>query len=258
MAQIQTFSKGKTEERNEDYFDHSENCFVIADGATDKSGRTYDGKTGGEIVSKLVVKEALSSALNGIELVDFLNKKVFQLYENLNIANDIINPQYRFTCGCIVVRIIKEQIIITYTGDLGFRINGNIAYQEVKQIDIDNAEERASYIKATNDVSGSREHIMPLLLKQFEYQNNPQHPLGYGAIDGTNTPSKFVKTFQYSKDEVHMIELFSDGYFTTPSKTTISDWEKTFEKVEQEDPDIWKIYKSTKSKDDRTIAIITL
>lgn len=256
MAQVQSFSKGKIDGRNEDYFDYNETCFVIADGATDKSGRSYEGKTGGEIVSRLVVQEALSSALNGIELVNFLNKKVYQLYENLHITSDITNPQYRFTCGCIVTRIIKERLIITYVGDLGFRINGTTIYQEVKRVDIDSAEERASYIKKTGDVHGSRKHIMPLLLKQFEYQNNPQHTLGYGVIDGTTSPEKFVKTFQYPKEEVRLLELFSDGYFTIPSGTTISDWENAFEKVEREDPDKWKIHKSTKSRDDRTIAII--
>lgn len=258
MIRVQTFSKGKTAERNEDYFDYNKTSFVIADGATDKSGRSYSEKTGGQIVSKLVVQEALSSALNGAELVDFLNKKVYQQYESLNITNDIARPQYRFTSGCIVVRIIAEQVFITYIGDLGFRINGNTVYQEVKQIDIDNAEERANYIKQTGDIHGSREHIKPLLLKQLEYQNNPQHPLGYGAIDGTTTPEKFIKTFQYPKKEIHLLELFTDGYFSIPSGTTISDWEKAFEKVEQEDPDKCKTHKSTKSNDDRTIAIIQL
>ncbi len=97
---------------------------------------------------------------------------------------------------------------------------------------------------------------MPLLLKEFEYQNNPQKLLGYGVIDGTYTPAKFVKTFEYDLKKIHTIELFSDGYFDVPKEVSIKSWEKSFEKVEKEDPDKWKKYKSTKSKDDRTIAII--
>ncbi len=256
MIKVQTFSKGKIENKNEDYFDYNNTCFVIADGATDKSGIKYDDKTGGELVSRIVVKECLSTSLNGISLVNHLNNKVKELYTDLNIIDEIQNPKFRFTSGFICVRIIYNKVLITYLGDLGFRINGSEVYQETKQTDIDNSEARSKYIRETNDVSGSRDHIMPLLLKQFEYQNNPQEPLGYGVIDGTDTPSKFVKTFEYDLEKIHTIELFSDGYFDVPQEISIEAWERTFEKVEKEDPDKWKKYKSTKSKDDRTIVII--
>ena len=256
MINVKTFSKGKREYRNEDYFDYNENCFVIADGATDKSGRKYDHKTGGEIVSQIVVNECLSINLNGIELVNHINKKVQELYNKLNISEKIKAPKFRFTCGFICARIINNKIIITYLGDLGFRINGTEVYQEIKQIDINNSEERSKYIRETNDIEGSRNYIMPLLLKQFRYQNNSLDPLGYGVIDGTETPSKFVKIFEYDIKKIETIELFSDGYFDVPQEISIEAWEKIFEKVEQEDPDKWKKYKSTRSEDDRTIAII--
>ncbi|MBP9802272.1 hypothetical protein KBC40_01635 [Patescibacteria group bacterium] len=258
MLKVQTFSQGKTAERNEDYFDYNKKNFVIADGSTDKSGRKYQGKTGGEIAAQLVVKSALSSDLNGVELIKFLNKKLANLYKKLGINKDIAQAQYRFTCACIVVRLIKEEIIITYLGNLGFRINAKNTYQEKIPIDLANAKLRAKYIKKTSDIKGSRDHIMPLLFKELEYQNHPTHHLGYGFIDGTNTPAKFIKVFKYPSDDVNLIELFTDGYFITPTGTTIDDWEKGAAKVEKEDPDKWKKYKSTKSKDDRTVAIIQL
>jgi len=256
MVNVKTFSKGKIENRNEDYFDYNKNNFAIADGATDKSGRKYNNKTGEELVSNIVVKECLLTNLNGIELVNHINKKVNELYKDLKILDDIQDPKYRFSCVFICVRIKADKIIITYLGDLGFRINGTEIYQEIKQIDIENSETRSKYIQETNDVKGSRNHIMSLLLKQFKYQNNPQEHLGYGVIDGTKTPSKFVKTFEYDIKKIKTIELFTDGYFDIPHEVSIKSWEKIFEKVEKEDPDKWKKYKSTKSKDDRTIAII--
>ncbi len=258
MVEVETFSKGKIENRNEDYFDYNETRFVIADGATDKSGRKYDNKTGGELVSQIVVKECLSTDINGIELVNHLNNKVKELYVDLKIIEDIQDPKKRFACGFICARIVNDKIIITYLGDLGLRVNGSRAYREIKQIDIDNSEARSKYIRETNDVNGSRNHIMPLLLKQFKYQNNPQEPLGYGVIDGTDTPEKFVKSFEYELSQTHTIELFSDGYLDIPQEVSIESWEKTFEKVEKEDPNKWKKYKSTGFKDDRTIAIIRL
>jgi len=256
MMKVQSFSQGKVANKNEDYFNYNKECFVIADGATDKSGRKYHNKTGGELVSRLVVKEALHSKLTGVELINFLNKRVHKLYEDLGIIKDVIDPRYRFACAFVVARVLADKLIVTCLGDSGFRINGKVIYKEVGQIDTYNSEKRAKYIKKTGDIAGSREHIMPLLLKQFSYQNNPRHRFGYGVIDGTDTPAKFVKVFTYPKNKIKTIELFTDGYIVAPRGATINDWELAFKKVEQEDPDKWKKYKSTKSRDDRTIAII--
>jgi hypothetical protein len=257
MVDVKTFSKGKNKNRNEDYFDYNENYFVIADGATNKSKKKYNHKTGGELASRVVVKECLSNNLNGIELVNHINKKIQELYDRLKISEKIKDSKFRFTCGFICIKIKNDKVIVTYLGDLGFRINGTEIYQKIKQIDINNSKKRSEYIQKTNNVKGSRNYIMPLLLKQFEYQNNSQKSLGYGVIDGTKTPSKFIKTFKYNINEIKTIELFSDGYFEIPQEISIEAWEKNFEKVEKEDPNKWKKYKSTKSKDDRTIAIIT-
>jgi serine/threonine protein phosphatase PrpC len=256
MAKVQSFSEGKNEDRNEDYFSYNEDCFVIADGATDKSGKKYMEKTGGEIVSKLAVNEVLTSSLNGVDLIDFINKKVYELYKKLGITNEVVDPKFRFSCYIVVARIVGDKLVVTCLGDSGFRINGNEVYVDVKKVDIDNAKERAEYILKTGDIAGSRKHIMPLLIKQFEYQNNSIHPLGYGVIDGTNTPSKFIRVFEYPVNTVKTIELFTDGYFSIPAGVTIREWEKAFKEGEQEDPDKYKKYLSTKSKDDRTIAII--
>lgn len=256
MVQVEVFTKGKIKNRNEDYTAHNDTSFVIVDGATDKSGNRYNGKTGGELVAKLVSKSCLESDLNGVDLVDFLNSKVKDLYDKLGILNKIQDPINRFTCDFILVRKNNDKIIVTYLGNLGFRINGKEDYQETKLIDKLTSEERSRYIKETGDIKGSREHIMPLLLKQFEYQNSDNHKLGYGVIDGTKTPHKFVEVFEYKKDDVKIIELFSDGYFDIPKGTTIKDWEDTHNKIEELDSDKYLKYKSTKSKDDRTIMII--
>ena len=253
---VKLFTKGKVENKNEDYFGYNDNNFILADGSTDKSGRLYAGKTGGEIASRLIVRESLSSQLNGHDLVNLLNDKIKIHYEQLNIIDQIHDAKYRFTCVFICVRLVQDKIIITYLGDLGFRINGKKVYREVKQVDIDNANLRSIYIHLTNDVPGGRDHIMPFLIKQFDYQNNPKHKLGYGCLDGTETPAKFVKVFEYDADQIQTIELFTDGYYDIPNEISIEAWEKLYEKVEKEDPDKWKKYKSTKSSDDRTIAII--
>ncbi len=256
MVKVQAFSKGKTEDKNEDCFDYNKTAFVVVDGVTIKSRENYNSKTGGGFISQRVAKECLLTDLNGIKLVNHLNNKIRELYIDLNIIDEIQDPKLRFACGFICARILSNKIVITYLGNLGFRINGSEIYQRTGQIDIDNSEARAKYIRETNDVDGSRDYVMPLLLEQFKYQNNPQDVRGYGVIDGTQTPLKFVKVFEYDLEKINTIELFSDGYFEIPHEVSIEAWEKSFEKVEKEDPDKWKKYKSTKSKDDRTIVII--
>ncbi|MDD5040258.1 MAG: hypothetical protein PHY34_03860 [Patescibacteria group bacterium] len=256
MVQVQTFSKGKTSGRNEDFFGYNKSCIVIADGVTDKSGKLYSGKTGGELASRLVVAETLATALNGQKLINVLNNGIRKLYQKFGISRYAVEPRFRFGCVFIAVRFTDEKAIITYLGDLGFRINGVNVYQETIKIEKSHSEERARYIQETNDVAGSRMHLMPLLLEQLTHQNCSGDVLGYGVIDGTKTPPEYVKTFEYARRGLKTIELFTDGYFKIPEKVSIEAWEKAYRQVEREDPDKWKKYKATKSKDDRTVVLI--
>ncbi len=253
---VAVFSEGKSSEHNEDFYGYNDTTFVVADGATDKSGSKYNGKTGGEIASRLVVESCLTSSLNGKELVDLLNEKIAETYQDLNLAKVVRDPKFRFSCFFAVARIVGDEIIITSLGDTGFRINGKEVHRETKRVDIDNAEERARYIAQTGDIESARAHIMPLLLKQFDYQNNGEHELGYGVADGTVTPEKFIRTFKYKLGDIETLEIFSDGYFVIPSGAHIEDWESMHQMVEREDPDKWKKFKSTKLKDDRTVVVV--
>lgn len=253
---VEVFSQGKIKNKNEDFFGYNKNTFIIADGATDKSGKKYKGKTGGELSSRIIVRECLNTKLNGIRLVKHLNKKINNLYQKFNVIHDKKNAKNRFTCGFICVRVLPKEILITYLGDLGFRINNKKIYQEIKKVDIINSKARAKFIKKTGDIEGGRKYIYPLLDKQFNYQNNPKHKLGYGITDGTKTPKKFIKVFKYQKENVKTLELFTDGYFDTPKGKTIKDWEKIYKQIEKKDPFKYKKYLSTKPNDDRTILII--
>lgn len=255
MINIEIFTKPKIKNKNEDYADHNKSSFIVVDGATDKSGKTWNEKTGGQLVSELVAKSCLNSNLIGSKLVNQLNKEVRKLYEEIG-KEDFDDPINRFTCGFVLGRINGDKIIITYLGDLGFRINGEIVYQEIKKVDIENAEKRSEYIKRTGNVDLSRDYIMQDIINQFEYQNNQNHELGYGVIDGTETPEKFVRVFEFNKSKIQLLEFFSDGYFEIPGGTTKDDWENIHYIVERLDPDKYLKYKSTKSKDDRTLMII--
>lgn len=255
-TKVDFFTKGKTGRKNEDYYGYNNNSFVVADGATDKSGRIYDGKTGGEIASHLVVEKCLATDLNGPEIVNYLNQEINKLYLKLGIIDDIKNAVNRFTCAFVLARCIEEKVIITFLGDSGFRINGTDLYKFDKKLDIDHAQMRADYINETGDVEGSYDHIKPFIIKQYRFQNHPSHELGYGALDGTDTPNKFIEVFEYDRNKVKTIELFTDGYYDFPEKPTVEEWEKVHKIVQKEDPDKYLKYKSVNSEDDRTVLVV--
>jgi len=255
---VKVFSKGKYKGNNEDYFGYASGSFVVADGATDKNGWRFNKKTAGQLVSRLVADSCLSSDLVGVDLVAYLNKTLAKLYHTIGISTLAQTPIHRLACSFIAVRLIQSKIAITVLGDLGYRLNGRAPIKYEKKVDILNSQKRSKYIAETEDVNGSRKHLMPWLKKQFEYQNNPIHELGYGVVDGTYTPDKFIHLVIFDRKDIHTIELFTDGYFDVPEKVGIDEWETMYQAVESIDPHKYKKYKSTKAKDDRTIMIITL
>ncbi|PIT86068.1 MAG: hypothetical protein COU33_05205, partial [Candidatus Magasanikbacteria bacterium CG10_big_fil_rev_8_21_14_0_10_43_6] len=214
---VDVFTKGKTEEQNEDFFGYDDTTYVVADGATDKSGNTYNDKTGGEIAAHIIVATCLQTNLNGPALVKEINQRIRQEH----IAQGILeateeHAKNRFTGTFVCVRHIEKEFVITALGDVSYRLNGIYTYSEQKEIDIINAKKRADYITETHDIPGSRRFLYPHLSMQFAYQNIPEHPLGYGTVDGSETPDKYVHLRHYPSNSIERIEIFTDGYYYSP------------------------------------------
>jgi hypothetical protein len=74
------------------------------------------------------------------------------------------------------------------------------------------------------------------LLGQGGFQNVHGRHLGYGAIDGFEVPTQYIEHRSYSKSDVDVIELFTDGYFQYGSSFGVAAWEQAFERVEAQDP----------------------
>jgi len=259
FSSIEVFSKGKNPTRNEDFHGSNDNTIIVADGSTDKSGGSYifDGKemTGGEIVSRLIVSICLEADLTGIELSKTLNSRIHDCYKEL-APRALQETIFRFSAFFVCAKIIASNLVITQIGDVSYRVNGVELHEDYKEIDLANAKLRAEYIKKhPDDVEGGRKEILKNLKQQFEYQNNPTHQFGYGAIDGTSTPEKFIRVQVLPLNDVQILEIWSDGYFRVADESTIESWEKSYKIVENEDPDKYLRYLSTKSSDDRTILI---
>lgn len=254
---VQAFTEGRTPDCNEDAYGSNDTSFVMADGSTDKSGQRYGTKTGGEILAQLIVEEALKTDLNGSKLVAHLSEKVRKLYKDVN-PGAITDPNLRFASTLLCGRIEEDTLIITQLYDTSFRINGQDLYESNALVNDLNSAVRAHYIRSTGDVPGSREYILPLLKAQVNYRNNAESPAGYGEIDGFEVPDRYIKVYRFPIKDIHMIEVFTDGYYAAPKVAEIEAYEELAEKVEREDPYKCRTYMGTKSRDDRTVMIITL
>ena len=231
---------------------------MLSDGATDKSGQNFEGRSGGELASELVTDVCLRSQANGVELVAEVTEALGELYKRINPAA-LEDSAFRFAATMVVARIVGDELVMTQVGDSSFRINGTDVYTNNKVVDDLTANARKRYVEATGDVNGSRDFIMPLLKTQHLYQNNPDLALGYGVIDGMSVPEKFIKSYTFPVDSVQSIELVSDGYYSAfPSEVDPASYEALHSYIEEVDPNKCGAYASTKQSDDRTVLIANL
>lgn len=250
-----SFTQGKQPPKNEDKFANTDTALILSDGATDKSGQSFDGRTGGEVASELVVNACLNNEETGEALVELATKAVNDFYRAHN-PKALEDSALRISATLVAAKIIDDSLVVTQVGDSAIRINGTDIYDNDAALNIVTAQTRKNYIQATGDVATSRDFIMPLLKAQHVYQNNPDAPIGFGVIDGTPVPAKFVKTYTFLLDQIITIELVSDGYYGAfPAEVSAAAYEAIFSEVEQEDPDKCKKYPSTKTSDDRTVVI---
>lgn len=192
----------------------SDNYIAMIDGATSKTLHDVKGMTGGSFVAK-VIQECLPrmpGALDGAELVEAITQKVDALLP------DIAWKQERPNAVAAILSL--QSMSITTVGDIGVMINGHGAFHE-KEIDQVMSRARSAYSQAIiaehphrleqlRSSDPGREFIFPLLSSQHVFQNNAESAYGYGCIDGTSVPMKFIEVANISSgDEV---VLATDGY----------------------------------------------
>ncbi|MHA1524244.1 MAG: hypothetical protein ACTSY1_07525 [Alphaproteobacteria bacterium] len=99
---------------------------------------------------------------------------------------------------------------------------------------------------------------------QLRFQNIDDHPLGYAVINGQATRGPDFQSFTRDKVDVHLFELFSDGYLSVPTASTALAWEQEFSRIEREDPSKTHHCAAIKGSmdgefsDDRSVLIVAL
>jgi len=255
---VQLFTEAKVPGKNEDAVLHGDKTIVLGDGATDRMGLAFGSESGGQVASRIATETAFKSSLNGPDLIAEVTEEITNSYKSKHPLA-LEDPAYRISTMLLVARISGDQLIVTSVGDIALRVNGNTIYLEQMLIDQLTSGMRSAYIHATGDVEGSVEVILPSIRSQHLYQNNKEHPLGFGVIDGTPVPAEFIKTYTFDLVEIETIEIVSDGYYGAfPDGVGIGAYERLYAHIEEVDPHKYKKYASTKSKDDRTVVIAEL
>ena len=239
--------KGAGEKNNavcEDGLFFNDHYLAVFDGATDKSGKTYDGKKGGRVSRDIIqgVFQELPPNTEKAEILKRINDK-YQEFYNANTDIDFAKePLFRPTATLIWYNLDTNELVAI--GDSKARIDGKNYNDEAKLVDILNSDLRVKVIKtlglSDDQVRAEdlgRFYILPLLQRQAEFQNNPQAPeaFQFWAIDGFPIPPEKLRVWKFEKAP-QTIELSSDGYETYPPEASIDSYEKTLKEELASDP----------------------
>ncbi|MBI2011183.1 hypothetical protein HYS91_00290 [Candidatus Daviesbacteria bacterium] len=272
---VEVFTHGKTLDSNEDNWVATPNLVAVIDGATAKAPFLFDGRSSGKYAGDEVkdILENIEAGVYGKQLVNKVSEKFHQSLEKLLDVDLEKTPHARPSASFVAASLLNGKVIVTQVGDVSFRVNGKDIYENSKEIDTINAKLRVEAIKKAKEETPDiplpelmqlgRAAITESLNTQVSvYQNNPDHPLGYGVIDGRKVPEKYVRVYEFNIADINTLEIFSDGYFKIADEPTIDSWEQAFTEVEAEDPLKLDKYPSTKgsvdgkSTDDRTVMIV--
>ena len=264
--------KGAGEKNNavcEDGLFYNDHYLAVFDGATDKSGKTYDGKKGGR-VSRDIIQDIFQNLPPNTDKEEIL-KRINDKYQDFYTANKDIDftkePVNRPTATLIWYNLDKNELVAI--GDSKARIDGKAYNDEEKLVDTLNSALRVKVIDELklsdeqireNDLG--RYYILPLLQRQAEFQNNPEAPAAFQfwAIDGFPIPHDKLRVWQFDKAP-EVIELSSDGYEIYPPEASVDSYEKTLREQLAADPMRIKhpstkgISKDNYSFDDRAVLI---
>jgi glycerophosphoryl diester phosphodiesterase len=257
MEILEEFIASKTNdiEDCEDGIFKSNNFIAVIDGATAKTNVKYDelspGKKGKDVVLECLLD--FKADISCREAINSLTNKIAEYYRDNGIFERLLaHPEERMSLSIVIFSKFRKEIWMI--GDCQCIVDYQV-YTNKKKVDTVMAELRSFYnqwelmsgasIQSLIEKDLGREFILPLLKKQYLFQNNMLgNDFSYGVIDGFNLDDDKVKIV--SNFQSNIIVLASDGYpqlFNSLSKS-----ENYLNEVLNLDPLCIKKYKSTKGK----------
>lgn len=216
MEIIERFTRGKSggSDGGEDVVVVNGSFAAVIDGATDKSGGRYRALSGGRLVAEALADALglISPLVGGAEVIAQLTAAVARAVADA--GGDLDSPT-RPSANVVIYNAVRREIV--RVGDCAFRLHGRTD-APTKRIDQIAADARAALLEAVRlagtleatEPDPGIEMIAPLLGMQGMFQNHPDHPLGFGVLDGHTVPLRYLEVVDVG-DAKELI-LASDGY----------------------------------------------
>ncbi|NEC16422.1 hypothetical protein G3I34_29970 [Streptomyces sp. SID8014] len=221
---------------------------AVVDGATDKSGRTFDGVSGGRF-AMTVVMEAIGRLNAEADCAQAVTALTAALAAALP---DRLPPVERPGAVAVIYSAARREL--WKIGDVGFWYAGLPHEQDQKPVDVVASAMRAAVIRAEL-ISGTtveeltkhdtgREAIMPLLRRQTLFANNPAAgDLAFAVLDGRTVPQELVTSTRVPSNVTELV-LASDGY--PEILRTLAESEKRVREMMAADPLCVDVLRGTK------------
>lgn len=124
-------------------------------------------------------------------------------------------------------------------------------------------DEAIAATKLQTEADTVRRFLMGGIQTQFEFGNTSDSLLGFETMNGTQITGRELQDFERPKTDVTHVELYTDGYPSTPADVSVAAWEENFQAAERSD--FHKIGQfatvkgstSTEFYDDRSVLILS-
>jgi glycerophosphoryl diester phosphodiesterase len=273
IIEQQMIAKTGNPETCEDRYCVTKHYACVIDGATDVTGKRFDGLTSGQLISRLIAETVttLPPEADLEEIMGIINADIVRYYKKQAIYEEIFRePSARPTAAMVLYS--RKHHLIWMIGDCQCMVNG-VLHTNQKAIDEITANARSMFLEAelqkgttiaelqTNDTGF--EAIRPFIRMQYHLQNSQEDTqYSYAAITGFDLPLWRIKVVRPPRD-ARFIVLASDGY--PDLRLTLEQSETRLHHILTKDPLCFREYKSVKglnlgnvSFDDRTYLKIEL
>jgi hypothetical protein len=216
MHIIEKFVTAKgTSQECEDMVVVNQHFLGIIDGATDKTGLLYNGKTGGRWLA-----ETLQNKITELPAEYSFAQALEQLSQWVSHAL-LTTSSRQAPPSASLILYSRARREVWRLGSIHLLIDG-ISSPYHHPLEEISAQARAAYLQLLLESGVSKEEllvndhgrtlILPILKEEYRLANHPQHHLGYGVFNGKSIPLHFQEV--YTVPFATEVVFASDGYLT--------------------------------------------
>jgi len=273
VVEASVLSKTGDPQTCEDRYCITDHFACVIDGATDVSGKRYNGRTSGQVVAGVIAETIplLPADADIEDIIEIINETLIRYYKTHGMYDSVMESPYTRPTAAMIL-YSRNRHTVWMIGDCQCMIDEE-EYTNPKIIDDIIANTRSLFLEAEIRKGKSVEELLdkdtgfeavrPFIQMQY-YLQNLQEPNQYGYIAVTGFPFDRgqIKTVRVKPDAASLA-LASDGY---PSiRPTLRQSEDALRGILERDPLCFREYKLAKglvkgnaSFDDRTYVRLRL